>query len=88
MILNDKQLLFLSQIVRLANWNTPGFDRLRITHRRDQRIQVSWRFRISDSIPPYTISDNEDFMYISESDVKKSLLCMSESLVNQYNIKL
>jgi hypothetical protein len=88
MILEGKQKLFLDQLLNLALWQDPGWDRFKVTHRRDCRIQVSWRYRRHDKDAPYTISDNEDFMYLTKADLGQVYCCLVEGLKQTGVIKI
>lgn len=70
MTLSDKQKQFLLNLLTIIEWNEPGYDRLKITHRRDGRFQISLQCCKRSKTPLNTVADEVSYIYLSYGEVK------------------
>jgi hypothetical protein len=80
--LNERQHQFIEHICNISTWHTPGYDRFRITHRTDGKIQMSWKYMNRADVVPYTTVSENGFIYVGKEDLIKISDCISTVIVN------
>jgi len=82
--MNDRQLTFIRHLINVGLWQDPGYDKFKITYRADGRIQVSWKYRNQNVLPPYPISDESGFMYVNQAEVKDMFGEVRQALAGRF----
>jgi hypothetical protein len=80
MKLTDRQIQFLDNLLSIPEWQEPGYDRIKITHRKDGRYQISWQYRRKDNSPLHTVADESSFIYLSYADMRYIMFKIKQAL--------